>query len=250
MVLKIFNRISIYNVAPLSAALEGGTLLKFRMLHAIGPSAKCRFGGQDVDIRKSDELDSFYCSTPSVQSPQKVEILISLDGKHFSASQLIFTYLPPFTLSKMYPTRILADQTASTLRIYGNGFVNLHSLTCKFDDDALSRAIWVSDAEVWCSVPKLEPGQAQVFLSYDNFTKSENGLVLTILARSVQMFSIFPTCGPGGTKVEVCGTNLNLYSRGHCHFGEEQTPLKLDDSACAECLAPFREAGRKEKVTL
>ena len=250
-ILSVSDSISIVNVSPLAGFIEGEIKFQFSTKHSVKPSfSKCRFGRQVVDIFSTDEVDIYHCIVPPVLRPQKVDISISLNGKHFSGSGLSFEYLPIMTLFSLEPSRIIHGHTTPKLRVYGSGIVNADSLTCTFNGKAAGYALWVSESEVWCTIPHLEPGQANISLEYGGQSRAHTNVTLDVDYQS-QATTVFPSCGPSGTNLTICGTNFKPESKARCHVGAvDVVSADLFNSSCYRCTVPFRESDGIESLSL
>eukprot|EP00557_Chaetoceros_sp_GSL56_P012575 CAMPEP_0176476670 /NCGR_PEP_ID=MMETSP0200_2-20121128/183_1 /TAXON_ID=947934 /ORGANISM="Chaetoceros sp., Strain GSL56" /LENGTH=1206 /DNA_ID=CAMNT_0017872369 /DNA_START=317 /DNA_END=3937 /DNA_ORIENTATION=- len=256
-ILKILQQqqFSILTKLPLQGDLKGGNHVHFDAMHTVGSSAKCRFGTEYVNITKSANASSFYCVVPPVTKPQEVNFELSLDGEIFIQTEMMYRYLSRPTISKIHPSRISSSRHPWALRVYGDGFVNIPTPICLFDGEFFGNAVWVSFSEVWCAIPKhLQPGKIDVSVAYEGSNlKTDSSVYLLVVNDDItrQAFSMDPSCGPAGTKIDICAsTSFEENDKTVCHFGKDIEIARFTNSFCMHCYAPPRKPGFLELVRI
>lgn len=141
------------------------------------------------------------------------------------------------------------------MQIYGAGFINRTGLLlCRFGDDSVVEALFVSSGVLRCSAPAHKlPGAVEVAVSIDGAASFSRGS-----GSSVTHFRYLeppfvtgqsPRSGPdtGGTVITVFGTGFSKDFQFTCSFrgenspadaGEAETPAAVMSSSELTCIAP------------
>jgi IPT/TIG domain. len=234
---------ALVNNLPLQGDLDGGEFIHFESLHSVGSTAKCRFGSVETYVTKTSNASSFYCIVPRVTHPQEVAIELSLDGEEFIHTEVKYRYLTRPTISNIQPSRISIRQYSGALRVHGSGFVNIPTPICLFDGVKHGNAILVSFTEVWCMIPKnLQPGKIKVSIAYEENNLKADSNVYLVIDEAPRVFSMYPSSGPPGTKIDVCvSTSFLANDTVACHFGRDKEFATLTNFFLRKLFHPFEE---------
>ena len=121
---------------------------------------------------------------------------------------------------------------AVMVTVYGNGFHQLDTLTCKFGErKGLSRASLLSSTAIRCLSRTQNPGNATLSLSYNDrdWVKAPSPFLSISRASTIR---ITPTFGSinGGTMVTVWGEAVKKAGMQHCVFGTSNVKMIISGS--------------------
>jgi hypothetical protein len=211
--------------------------------------ARCRIGGVEIESIGGAAVDATsvdggfvdcalplplshafraetHVGTASTMAHARVEI--STDGTTWMRVALDLSLIPPPRIDAVVPVSLPAGG-GQVVAVFGAGFLNDPTLTCRFADDVLvdaasdaqfAPAEWVSPSEVRCVAPAREPGLATLTLALtarSNVSQSsvrewagEDDGVLVSFIDEPRLVSLAPAHGPtrGGTRVEIRGAGL------------------------------------------
>ncbi|ETI40268.1 hypothetical protein F443_14283, partial [Phytophthora nicotianae P1569] len=190
-------------------------------------------------------------STATVEVPEQlgdgiVSVAISANEVDFRES-LMFYVRPRPVLHSVYPSQVslAPSQTNVTLTIRGTGFNETvrETIRCRIGDDGSpSTAIWVSSAQILCSVPYLDAGIYNVYVALNGVNFVNDGVKILYQEQYV-VYGIEPAFGVlgGGTRVQVFGTNFHGNTNDTdlvCAFGTKVSSLQVINASLAECITP------------
>lgn len=150
--LSIASDTNIIGIHPKIGVVLGGSKVLVSVSNFMTNfGAKCRFGEEVVDADISS-VNDFYCISPAAINPGLVRFDISVDGKVWSESGLVFEYVLPFSFSNIEPSRI-STKGGSIMHIHGSNFFNHEDLKCAFGPELYTTATFLSATQIICLSP-------------------------------------------------------------------------------------------------
>jgi len=228
-------------VSDTSNLVDGGALFDFQLgpvVTALSPSIVYGDGGYRVSIfgtsfdstlnfcrigstvSPTERISStlITCLTPKVSSGVVNLEIGSASIPSVVTTELLIQELP-------VPTRVTpstsSDLGGVIVTINGLNFVDSKTMGCKFGEEAVSGAKFVTSSMIWCTTPSHMPGTTILQVSNNGYDFSRGSLKFQFHV-SVTIGSIFPSRGPtfGGTVVSLVGANYDSDDQIYCLFGD------------------------------
>lgn len=157
-----------------------------------------------------------------------------------SYSPLLY-YSPPFT-----PPRSGSGEGGTTIQVYGSGFVNSTSLTCKFGEEVEFQAVFLNNEHIMCTSPPLSDvavSQAlpmSVPLMVSNNNKEYVSAGSFVYHATPQIIRLSPAIGPAQTSVRIhMKSSLGWVEHLVCRFGSIlATNATVVSNYEVECVSP------------
>ena len=223
---------------PSTGNASGGTLVK---IHGqdFPPTGlvSCRFGGIAVTNGTWQSPEAIACQTPGlpVQGPDaaltRVAVALSFNGVDFHEESLLsFTYNVPLVIDSIQPPAG-SFQGGTVVTVQGTFFPQDRNFTCRFGEQSLTAATWVSRTMLECRAPEHPPGSVAVAVTLNG--QEYYGNKAFEYVGPVELVEMAGTdAGPvtGGTRLTIQGRNLQaLVGRAvRCLLGTASSPAEMD----------------------
>jgi len=180
----------------------------------------CRIGSA---VSPTERISStlITCLTPKAQSGV-VHLEIGSDSiSSVLSTELLVQELP--ILNRVTPS-VSSDHGGVAVTVNGLNFVDTKTMGCKFGDESVTGANFVTSSLIWCVTPSHTPGLAILQMTNNGYVYSRSTLKFQFDV-SVTIGSIFPSRGPtsGGTVVSLISTNSDSDDPFFCSFGDVGT---------------------------
>lgn len=252
-------------VSPTTGLLAGGTTVLVQGRGFLDVSdLSCAFGlgGNAVATTTAVFIDAIQitCLTPSLIDDTtflreeavavRVSLTVSNNGATYSKLGLDFLYVPPPTVSGVYPRVVSFEDVANgraVVAVSGTGFlqyfedhesvsgesnmVNRSSnvstnITCRFTGVGDSMAVVVRPTMITCPFPMAQNVSARslvvvtVSMNGQDFPLEADNSATLALAPAPRIASVSPEMGPssGGTSVQILGENFGVVDPLVCTF--------------------------------
>ena len=232
---------SVKKMIPSTGQASGGVVVivqGFNFTNTV--ELACKFG--DVHVNGQwFSMTEIRCLTPR-HIPATVYVEVSNNGIDWSESGIDFTFQADASVSSLYPTHG-PERGMTLVTVYGNHFVNSHSLGCRFETIRTKMHQYVSSTEVVCFAPDSRrlgrPASVKVEITNNNQTFTTNA-VRYFFDASVAVAVLSPQSGPssGQSRVIVYGHSFRDYPTLGCKFGDIKVNAFFITSSEIECVTP------------
>lgn len=272
-------------VSPTTGLVAGGTtvLVEGRgFLDVFDLSCAFGSGGDVVATTSAVFIDSnqITCLTPSLNgnvtslqgepAAVRVSLTVSNNGVSYSKLGLDFLYVPPPTVSGVYPRVVSFEDVANgraVVAVSGTGFVQYvedhesvsdesnmvnrpdsisTNITCRFTGIGDSMAVVARPTMITCPFPTVQNMSGRLVVvvmvsmnGQDFPSDADNGVTLA-LAPAPRIASVFPEMGPssGGTRVQLLGEHFGVVDALVCtfRFGTKNTTVNVSAEHYGERL--------------
>jgi hypothetical protein len=227
-----------------SSVVDGGALFDFQrgpVVTALSPNIVYGDGGYRVSIfgtsfdsslnfcrigsavSPTERISStlITCLTPKAQSGVVHLEVGSASIPSVLSTELLVQELP--ILSRVTPS-VSADLGGVVVTVNGLNFVDTKTIGCKFGDESVISANFITSSLIWCVTPPHMPGVAILQITNNGLDYSRSTLKFQFDV-SVTIGSISPSRGPtlGGTVVSLVGANYDSDDQILCSFGDVGT---------------------------
>ena len=236
----------IHGIAPSMGPVGGSTLVSLsidalnKSLHPA--SCVCYFGEKSSIVQIEQNWSSVACKSPAVSKIGIYYLTVFCHGFHIQGWHS-FQFVQDMVIEGFYPSTAQSP-AAVMVTVYGNGFHQLDTLTCKFGErKGLSRASLLSSTAIRCLSRTQNPGNATLSISYNDRDWVKAPSPFLSISRS-STIRITPTFGSinGGTMVTVWGEAVKKAGMQHCVFGTSNVKMIISGSV-GLCLSPARNLG-------
>ena len=236
---------TVTQVWPSFGSIYGGTVVRVQGTAFIdSPSAFCRFGDNVVGMDVARDDTTVVCTSPSREEPGQVTVEVTSNGRDWTASGKLFTYVPPVEITSVAPSvGPLAGGTV--VRVSGSGFSVADDggkLLCRFGRTVVTAAVVMGPTSALCLAPpstRLGPSPLEISINGVDFTS--DGWVF-YYGPEIEVTYTWPLAGPesGGTLLTIVGAGFTEAGPFICEFGSlsHVVPASRMDSATLSCLSP------------
>ena len=145
------RQVFISNIYPKSAPTTGNSSIRVVGDHFLPTDEmKCKFGSkivQGVWLNGHEVV----CRTPThISGSYNLEITVN--DQDYTTQELPFLFYSPIYMTSIHPVSGPAWAAGTALHVYGGGFINTSTLSCRLADTTVP-ADYVSDTEIICYTP-------------------------------------------------------------------------------------------------
>ena len=197
---------------------------------------QCIFDKNYVVPAKWIARSAITCVTPAHQ-PGIISVEVSDNGQQKCIGSANFTYQTRAAVTTIFPEKGSVFGGA-IVDIYGTGFVNSSSLTCKFGRLYIAGK-FVNSTYIRCRSPARMAGKVLFQVSNNKIDFTEDK-VFFVYMEATTILSIVPRSGPvsGGTKVVLHGSNFLLSGALNCKFGDVISTGIYISNTTMHCVSP------------
>ena len=197
---------------------------------------QCIFDKRYVVPAKWIARSAITCVTPAHQ-PGIISVEVSDNGQQKCIGSANFTYQTRAAVTTIFPEKGSVFGGA-IVDIYGTGFVNSSSLTCKFGRLYIAGK-FVNSTYMRCRSPARMAGKVLFQVSNNKIDFTEDK-VFFVYMEATTILSIVPRSGPvsGGTKVVLHGSNFLLTGALNCKFGDVISTGIYISNTTMHCVSP------------
>ena len=246
------RQLSLEQAHPMRGFVSGGTVVTIEGTGFLDVTTLlCRF---DSTIVQAKFISSNFisCVAPSTGRAQGIELKVSLNGMDFSSLLAaprgkLFRYDDEVDLFQTIPSSVPvtanAGEESGSIAVIGSSFINTTSLACRFGQDQVVSAQFVSVSEMRCQIPEqFEPGKSIVRVSLNGVDFSRKYSSISYFEPAI-ITSVSPQVIQEGSQVEilVMGDNFLPWSDLQCHFGRHGhfwSPARWIDDSSIKCVSP------------
>ena len=196
----------VHAIVPTFGSTKGGTMVTLSGANFIDSgSLKCKFGSAEPSFAYYESSSSIMCVTPPIYNMVKVSVYISLNGKDFIRTPIVFTFTAAPNISSINPTMI-KEMEESIITVYGSNFIDVNTIVCRFGTK-IAKGIWLSNSEIQCRSPKMSPGNTKFDISLNSKDYTSAHFSINVI-ENFHINSVLPSRGSihGGTKIFLQGT--------------------------------------------
>eukprot|EP00961_Rhodomonas_salina_P005281 71853-Rhodomonas_salina.1 len=229
--------IRVSHVFPTSGSVMGGTRLSLSG-SSFFPGLSCAFRSGDTTLSGSSRYvssSSIECTTPSVQSPEMVELVLQHGATVMYDGRLTFQYQLPVEVYELHPSIGLQSGQAK-VTILGRDFVSSDGLGCRFGLKDVS-AVYLSSTAILTFAPVHAPGRVQVQATMNGLGSAS--LAFTFVP-DVALTRVVPSSGRrrGGQLLTLSGGIFDERLNVSCAFGSTEVASNFVDATSMTCVTP------------
>ncbi|CAN0054030.1 unnamed protein product, partial [Heterosigma akashiwo] len=236
----------VYSVSPPRAsATEANTVHLHGTNFISSASLACLVESTKVPALWKSSSEALCLIPAGFNQVGNVTVEISNNGKDFSSDKMTLAFVPPPTVSSVFP-KYGPTSGGVQIQVVGTNFIDLGgTIFCMFND-SLVNATTLDPTTVSCFTPPHSSGESTVRVcSSDGIcSKASEGSRYTY-STAVVVTSSTPLSGSakGSTLVSVFGSGFSG-DGPLCRFGDVQVPANVVSNTELYCLAPIHSAGK------
>ena len=181
------------------------------------------------------------CVTPPIYNMGKVSVSISLNGKDFIRTPIVFTFTAAPNISSINPTMI-KEMEESIITVHGRNFIDVNTIVCRFGTK-IAKGIWLSNSEIQCRSPKMSPGNTKFDISLNSKDYTSAHFSINVI-ENFHISSVLPSRGSihGGTKIFLRGNGFTNTGNLYCVFNLPTNDIRVGaffvSSKEVSCVTP------------
>ena len=178
------------------------------------------------------------CVTPKAVAG--VAALAISNNQRIFSETIPFTFLSPFHLDHIYPTRG-PYEGGSNVIIRTNRIAIWHEFVCRFDSTEVI-GTKLNETAILCVSPRHSTGMVNVSVVTSTGYESINSILFEYV-EAPRIISVLPKCGPvsGNTRLTIKGEGFrkNVDGESKCRFfGTKVLPAIVHDDKTMSCITP------------
>ena len=144
-------RVTIKEIHPSSGPTTGNHTIRITGENFLPTDElKCKFGASVVQGAWLNGAEA-VCRTPAhVAGTYNLEI--TLNDQDYTDQRIPFLFYRPLVLERITPVSGPGEAAGTEVHVYGENFVNISTLTCRFSDTDVP-AVYISSREIICYTP-------------------------------------------------------------------------------------------------
>ena len=205
---------------------------------------KCQFSNATESFvvlarwRTSEWID---CLSPSVSTQGTVHLNITNNGHEYSSEEIVFTYIEGAIVTNVNPST--GPITGGTnVVVSGTHFQFSSQLSCRFGDDLVSVASYVSSTMILCKTPKVTSSRVvPVVLVSGGVVVSEQINASFAYTEAARVLSVTPDSAPATGNETILMTGVHFFNTSllQCVYGgDTMLPAIYLSDTSVSCPTP------------
>jgi Ca2+-binding EF-hand superfamily protein len=242
-----FNEVQLHSVTPSSVYASGGS-----SIDVVGSGFQqglpygIQFGGGNLPVVAVVSSTMLTCALSPKLMQSRTSLQLVLDDYTF-ASGLVYQHAHVIEILSVYPTLAANGAAASPVHVIGVGFPK--GGRCRFENEHISSAIWVSSSSLSCALPSMSSGATTLQIVSAGFNVNSDvedqsvasNVVGIQIHEPVKLSAAIPYQGYFGHEmlVHVTGAHFKPTNGLLCMFGKNyRSPARFVSSTAIQCHSP------------
>ncbi len=249
IVFEYYKAPTILFARPTSGPIHGGTVVRiYGSDFRSNIDYYCYFGDLQV-TGVYVAADSIQCASPRARNDETVHLTVAEQWSNFTASTLLFSYVPAPSVLKVSPRYVFADG-GNIISMFGHFLSD--EVWCRFTLPSsfggshhyeIVQGSSVNGSRVECKVPPypLVSMETEAFVELSTNGQDYASPRFSFnYAQKPKILGLFPTSGSinGGTVVKVTGADFIRESNLWCEFGRAGSPAVWKSHNEIACTSP------------
>jgi hypothetical protein len=254
--LTLYKPVEIIDFNPTLGVTTGGTVVSIFTASNTYPSSAnvvCSFGNNGTVFALKFTGSKIVCKSPA-HLVSDVILGVSINNYDFQYATIPYSYVVEDSISYIEPSSG-SSNGGTTLSIYGTGFLNKSSLSCRIGDTIVG-AVYMSTTTIYCTTPFFSTTVSkEVSVSISNNGQDWTDSTLTFqYLPLITLAKIVPSHGPleGQTILRILASGISVSDVGKlsCKFGNETVVATVISLGEIKCVTPSSKLERTVPVSI